>query len=82
MTYGKFIDFTGEDTIKEPRTLADNFNRFREDIDFSVTMPKDLTKPTGIMGKLGFGLKRDVAADVEGMIDVPSEFTALREIHL
>jgi len=76
---GKFIDFTGEDTLKEPRTLADNFNRFREDIDFSVTMPKDLTKPRGLMGKLGFGLKRDVAADVEGMIDVPSEFTAERD---
>lgn len=76
---GKFIDFTGEDTLKEPRTLADNFNRFREDIDFSVTMPKDLTKPRGLMGKLGFGLKRDVAADVEGMIDIPSEFTAERD---
>ena len=59
--------------------MADNFNRFREDIDFSVTMPKDLTKPRGLMGKLGFGLKRDVAADVEGMIDIPSEFTAERD---
>ena len=76
---GKFIDFTGEDTLKEPRTLADNFSRFREDIDFSVTMPKDLTKPRGLMGKFGFDLKRDPSADVEGMIDIPSEFTAERD---
>ena len=74
-----FIDFSGEKTIKEPRTLVDNFSRFREDIDFSVEVPEGMTKATGLMGKFGMGLKRDVKADVEGMIDVPEEFTAPRD---
>lgn len=74
-----FIDFSGENTIKEPRTMVDNFNRFREDIDFSVEVPEGMTKATGLMGKFGMDLKRDVKADVEGMIDVPEEFTAPRD---
>lgn len=76
---GKFIDFSGEETLTDPRTLVDNFNRFKPDIDFSTKIPSGMGKTTGLMGALGMEMKRDIAADVESTIPVDEEYTAPRD---
>jgi hypothetical protein len=75
----KFIDFSGEDTLKDPRTLTDNFNRFKPDFDFTTKIPEGMGKATGIMGKFGMRIKGDLAADVDETIPVDSEYTAPRD---
>ena len=76
---GKFVNFAGEDTLKDPRTLADNFRRFRPDIDFDVKIPEGMTKSTGIMAKLGIPMRRDITADVESTIPIGEEYTSPRD---
>ena len=75
----KFVDFAGEDTLKDPRTLADNFRRFRPDINFDVNIPEGMTKSTGIMAKLGIPMRRDITADVESTIPIGEEYTSPRD---
>ena len=76
---GKFIDFSGEETLKDPRTLVDNFNRFKPEIDFSTKIPSSMRKTTGIMGALGMEMKRDIASDVESTIPIDEEYTSPRD---
>jgi hypothetical protein len=75
----KFIDFKGEDSLKDPRTLVDNFNRFKPEFDFSTNIPEGMGKATGIMGKLGMSIKRDIAEDVESTIPIDAEYTSPRD---
>lgn len=76
---GKFIDFSGEETLKDPRTLVDNFNRFKPEIDFSTKIPSGMRKTTGLMGAFGMEMKRDIAADVESTIPIDEEYTSPRD---
>jgi len=76
---GKFIDFSGEETLKDPRTLVDNFNRFKPEIDFSTKIPSSMRKTTGLMGAFGMEMKRDIAADVESTIPIDEEYTSPRD---
>ena len=75
----KFIDFSGEDTLTNPRTLVDNFNRFRPDEDFSVSVPKGMGKSKGLMSALGIDLKQDLVSDVEEAMPVDGAYTAERD---
>tara|TARA_R100001460_G_scaffold25386_3_gene51045 strand:+ start:2695 stop:3984 length:1290 start_codon:yes stop_codon:yes gene_type:complete len=75
----KFIDFSGEETLTDPRTLVDNFNRFKPDVDFSAKIPSGMGKTTGLMGALGIEMKRDIGADVEATVPVDEEYTAPRD---
>lgn len=76
---GKFIDFSGEEKLKDPRTLVDNFNRFKPEIDFSTKIPSSMRKTTGLMGAFGMEMKRDIAADVESTIPIDEEYTSPRD---
>ena len=76
---GKFIDFSGEEKLTDPRTLVDNFNRFKPEIDFSTKIPSDMRKTTGLMGAFGMEMKRDIAADVESTIPIDEEYTSPRD---
>ena len=76
---GKFIDFAGEETLKDPRTLVDNFNRFRPDEDFSVKIPEAMTKTKGIMGAFGMRLGKDLNEQVESTIPLGEEYMAPRD---
>lgn len=75
----KFIDFSGEEKLTDPRTLVDNFNRFKPEIDFSTKIPSSMRETTGIMGALGMEMKRDIAADVESTIPIDEEYTLPRD---
>ena len=74
----EFIDFTGEDQLGDMRSMNDLLRRFGPEVK-PVSMPEGYGEATGLMGKLGFGLKRDVSEDVSVMAPVPERFMAERD---
>lgn len=69
----KVIDFTGEEKLGDEREFMDVVKRFGPRIA-ETTIPTSMTETRGLMGKLGFDIKRDVAADVEEQLQIPERF--------
>lgn len=71
----KVIDFSGEETLGDERAFTDLVKRFGPRIA-ETTMPEGFGDTRGLMGKLGFDIKRDVAGDVESTLQIPERFRA------
>jgi len=69
----KVIDFTGEEKLGDEREFMDVVKRFGPRIA-ETTIPTSMTETRGLMGKLGFDIKRDVASDVEEQLQIPERY--------